>query len=406
MRAVTFLIPFRAGFAPPRHRFGRHVHRHHSPGLARDLQGEAAVVGEGLEHAAAPCPRCHALFSRWSRKRPVFWPRHRSATRRTPSSSLPPPSLGPRRARAPPAGRGPPASAPGDRLCSRIPSGDSSSTSRGHDLRLERAPWPGRGSGSRGRRRSGRPRARAGRRPRRAPAGTPRLRGRSPPASARPPARRSCSRSRRGRVSPRCTMRSRISDWSDQKAKPRTLPRAPVHHAHHGAPAPPARGALVTSGAEHPRVAQRMRVSPSRGATVAVPSACMWAAYRDWIIMSRATVELPIPGALTSVWRTSSAPIPRSPAPSGTRPGGRDPLELIASENFVSQAVLEAARHRPHQQVRRGLPRQALLRRLRVRRRRRERSPSTAPSSSSAPSTSTSSRTPARRPTWPSTSRC
>ena len=46
-------------------------------------------------------------------------------------------------------------------------------------------------------------------------------------------------------------------------------------------------------------------------------------------------------------------------------------LELIASENFVSPAVLEAAGSRADEQVRRGLSGQALLRRLRVRRRRR-----------------------------------
>ena len=46
-------------------------------------------------------------------------------------------------------------------------------------------------------------------------------------------------------------------------------------------------------------------------------------------------------------------------------------LELIASENFVSEAVLEATGLRSHQQVRRGLPGTALLRRLRGRGRRR-----------------------------------
>ena len=58
------------------------------------------------------------------------------------------------------------------------------------------------------------------------------------------------------------------------------------------------------------------------------------------------------------------------------------------------------------QQVRRGLPRQALVQRLRVRRRRRSGWPSTAPGSCSAPSMPTCSRTAAARPTWPSTSRC
>ena len=63
-------------------------------------------------------------------------------------------------------------------------------------------------------------------------------------------------------------------------------------------------------------------------------------------------------------------------------------------------------RLRAHQQVRRGPARQALLRRLRVGRRRPSSSRSTAPRSCSAPSTRTSSRTPARRPTTPSTWRC
>ena len=46
-------------------------------------------------------------------------------------------------------------------------------------------------------------------------------------------------------------------------------------------------------------------------------------------------------------------------------------LELIASENFVSNAVLEATGLGLHEQVRRGLPGAPLLRRLRVHRRRR-----------------------------------
>ena len=62
----------------------------------------------------------------------------------------------------------------------------------------------------------------------------------------------------------------------------------------------------------------------------------------------------------------------------------RDSVELIASENFTSPAVMEAVGSRAHEQVRRGLSRQALLRRLRVRRRRGETSPASAPASSSA----------------------
>ena len=49
----------------------------------------------------------------------------------------------------------------------------------------------------------------------------------------------------------------------------------------------------------------------------------------------------------------------------------QDEIELIASENYVSRAVLEAAGSRPHQQICGRLSRQALLRRLPRRRCRR-----------------------------------
>ena len=42
-------------------------------------------------------------------------------------------------------------------------------------------------------------------------------------------------------------------------------------------------------------------------------------------------------------------------------------IELIASENYVSEAVLDGRWHCPHQQVRRRTTRQAVLRWLRVR---------------------------------------
>ena len=79
-------------------------------------------------------------------------------------------------------------------------------------------------------------------------------------------------------------------------------------------------------------------------------------------------------------------------------------LELIASENFVSRAVLEAAGSVLTNKYAEGYPGPPLLRRLRVRRRRRARSPSRARRRCSAPSTPTCSRTPARRRTWRSTS--
>ena len=62
----------------------------------------------------------------------------------------------------------------------------------------------------------------------------------------------------------------------------------------------------------------------------------------------------------------------------------RQNIELIASENIVSPAVMAAASTSI----------------------RSSRSPLTAPASCSARSMPTSSRTPAHRPTWPSTLRC
>ena len=74
-------------------------------------------------------------------------------------------------------------------------------------------------------------------------------------------------------------------------------------------------------------------------------------------------------------------------------------IELIASENFVSPAVMAGDGFAPDQQVRRGLSRQALLRRLRVRRRGRGHRPRAREASSLAPSMPTCSPIPARRPT-------
>ena len=80
----------------------------------------------------------------------------------------------------------------------------------------------------------------------------------------------------------------------------------------------------------------------------------------------------------------------------------RSGLQLIASENFTSPGGAGRARLDAVQQVRRGLPRAAVLRRLRGRRPRRDRSASSGPRRCSAPSTPTCSRTAAPAPT----SRC
>ena len=103
----------------------------------------------------------------------------------------------------------------------------------------------------------------------------------------------------------------------------------------------------------------------------------------------------------------SPRPIPRSPhAIRDEVHRQNNGLELIASENFVSQAVLEAAGSVLTNKYAEGYPGQALLRRLRVRRRRRVAGDRARQGSCSAPSTPTCSRTRARRRTWRSTSRC
>ncbi len=79
-------------------------------------------------------------------------------------------------------------------------------------------------------------------------------------------------------------------------------------------------------------------------------------------------------------------------------------IELIASENFTSRAVMEAQGILPHEQVRRRLPRQTLVWRLRVRRHRRVARHRPHEGTSSAPSTRTFRLTVAARPTWRSIS--
>ena len=89
--------------------------------------------------------------------------------------------------------------------------------------------------------------------------------------------------------------------------------------------------------------------------------------------------------------------------PQRDAPAGRAARADRLRELRQSEAVLEAAGLGAHQQVRRGLSGQALLRRLRVRRRGRDAGHRARRSSCSAPTTPTCSPTPAPRPTWPST---
>ena len=79
---------------------------------------------------------------------------------------------------------------------------------------------------------------------------------------------------------------------------------------------------------------------------------------------------------------------------------------MIASENFVPQAILECQGSVLTNKYAEGYPGQALLRRLRARRRHRAARDRPREGAVRRPSTRTSSRTPARRPTPPSTTRC
>ena len=104
------------------------------------------------------------------------------------------------------------------------------------------------------------------------------------------------------------------------------------------------------------------------------------------------------------MWRTLAEPDPDVAQPIRDELHRQNSgLELIASENFVSRADSRSGRLGVHEQVRRRLSRQALLRRLRVRRRRRVARHRARQGSCSAPNTPTCSRTRARRRTWRST---
>lgn len=83
----------------------------------------------------------------------------------------------------------------------------------------------------------------------------------------------------------------------------------------------------------------------------------------------------------------------------------RQNIELIASENIVSPAVMAAMGSVLTNKYAEGYPghRYSAAASTSIR---SSRSPLTAPASCSARSMPTSSRTPAHRPTWPSTLRC
>ena len=77
----------------------------------------------------------------------------------------------------------------------------------------------------------------------------------------------------------------------------------------------------------------------------------------------RRYADLPLEQADPVIWRADQT---------GARVGSSDNIELIASENFTPRRRAPGGGERAHQQVRRGLSRQALLRRLRGGRRGRD----------------------------------
>ncbi len=112
-------------------------------------------------------------------------------------------------------------------------------------------------------------------------------------------------------------------------------------------------------------------------ARLSAPAAGSWPC-EDWARRPRPSCR--VPGGTHGRRRPSRRP-PGRPSPRSTPSSGRameaerhrqaDKIELIASENYVFGAVLEAQGSWLTNKYAEGLPGQALLRRLRVRRRRR-----------------------------------
>ena len=228
---------------------GREVDRRHLVRLPRDLQREAAVVGEAVEHApAGVLPRRQVVLALVEEEAGLLplaqvHPEPHVAFRHLDG-------LGHLAVERPtPSAPGPRASAPAGRCARRCPAAAAGPRAPPRS-RASPARCPATASGSRGSRRSGRPPATGSRRPRRGRRGTPRPRPRPSPASAGP-ARCGRGGSPRGAPRPRSTMRSRISECDDQK---REAERRPPHvgHAHDRARRGPA--VLDHVGAEDPRV--------------------------------------------------------------------------------------------------------------------------------------------------------
>ena len=171
-RTLTFREPVaRRVRLHPRERLRRDVHREHLVRHRRGVEREAAVVGEGVEHASAGVAAGRRGGSRAGRGRGRSSgpSRGRPESGRRPPPPRPAPGTSPKR--SPTRCSSPSSWRTFGSFLSRTPSGGDEVHERAHDLVLAPLGAPARASGPPGSRRSGRPRARAGRRPRRGPGG-------------------------------------------------------------------------------------------------------------------------------------------------------------------------------------------------------------------------------------------
>ena len=175
------------------------------------------------------------------------------------------------------------------------------------------------------------------------------------------------------------------------------------------------RPSLDFTGAEPVVVREGAASRPRRSPGAASPAAIRARpvrADRAVRVVRRRRREDPAMAVDAAHARAASHGRPRRARPRGRRPAGpraRAPARADRADRLRELHLAVGARggrQRADEQVRRGLPGPALLRRLRGRRRDRAARDRPRQGSSSAPSTRTSSRTPARRPTWPSTWRC
>ena len=215
-------------------RLGREVDRGDLVRLARHLEREAAVVGEGVEHAPAGVLARREVVLALVEEEAGLLPLAEVDAHAHVALGHLDEVRAPRRGGRTPSAPGPRASGRAGRCARRCPwaSGGPRAPPRS---RPSRDPCPARASGGRGSRRSGPPRATARRRPRRGRRGRPRPRP--------PPSRASGARARSSRAgSPReASPRARSCAGGSPSGRTRTRSRAASRARPPPAPPPRAR---------------------------------------------------------------------------------------------------------------------------------------------------------------------